>query len=550
MKRLFPLLAFFISLQLSAQEDAWIYLKDKPSATTFLASPLTMLSQRALDRRTRQNISLNNKDVPVEAAYYNQIKNTQGITVLAKSKWLNAIHVQGAEVVIKSLKNTYTFIQSIEFADNSLNTNGKRLPKSTKTKKQNKFTETTTDFNYGNAANQIAVNKGEYLHEQGYSGSGMHIAVIDGGFPRVNTMNAFKRIRDNNQILGGYDFVKRNTNFYVEQFNGTNLINTHGTKVLSTIAGYIENQYVGSAPDASFYLFITEDTVNEVPLEESLWVEAAERSDSLGVDVINTSLGYSVFFDETKYNYSYSDMNGVTTFISRGAKEAVLKGMIVVTSAGNEGNDPYKYMNAPADVETVFTIGAVNSSKLIAGFSSYGPTANGKIKPDALAHGWNTYVIDPITNAMRTGSGTSYASPIMSGLVACFWQAFPNLTNTQIMQRIRETGDKFNNPHEQYGYGLPNFETAYGNVLNVTEQDFIKGISVYPNPISSTFTLKTNTTNLSSLSIQIFNVIGKKVYEEKNLKSKTIDVSELNTGIYILKIMNETQQKTIKLIKK
>jgi serine protease AprX len=527
-----------------------VYLKDKPNSATFLATPLNMLSQRSLDRRTRQNIALDIKDVPVEATYYNQIKSTSEITVLAKSKWLNAIHVQGTKAKVNSLKNTFTFIQSIEFADNSLNASGKKLPKSNAITKRNKFAEATTDFNYGNATSQITINKGEYLHQQGYSGSGMHIAVIDGGFPNVDTMDAFQRIRDNNQILGGYDFVKRNSNFYVQEFSGVNLINTHGTKVLSTIAGYIDGQFVGSAPDASFYLFITEDTVNEVPLEESLWVEAAERSDSLGVDVINTSLGYSVFFDETKYNYSYSDMNGVTTFISRGAKEAVLKGMIVVTSAGNEGNDPYKYMNAPADVETVFTIGAVNSSKLIAGFSSYGPTANGKIKPDALAHGWNTYVIDPITNAMRTGSGTSYASPIMSGLVACFWQAFPNLTNTQIMQRIRETGDKFNNPHEQYGYGLPNFETAYGNVLNVTEQEFIKGISVYPNPISSTFTLKTTRNNLSSLSIQIFNVIGKKVYEEKNLKSKTIDVSELNTGIYILKIMNETQQKTIKLIKK
>ncbi len=550
MKKLFPLFVFFISLQLFSQEDAWVYLKDKPNSATFLATPLNMLSQRSLDRRTRQNIALDIKDVPVEATYYNQIKSTSEITVLAKSKWLNAIHVQGTKAKVNSLKNTFTFIQSIEFADNSLNASGKKLPKSNAITKRNKFAEATTDFNYGNATSQITINKGEYLHQQGYSGSGMHIAVIDGGFPNVDTMDAFQRIRDNNQILGGYDFVKRNSNFYVQEFSGVNLINTHGTKVLSTIAGYIDGQFVGSAPDASFYLFITEDTVNEVPLEESLWVEAAERSDSLGVDVINTSLGYSVFFDETKYNYSYSDMNGVTTFISRGAKEAVLKGMIVVTSAGNEGNDPYKYMNAPADVETVFTIGAVNSSKLIAGFSSYGPTANGKIKPDALAHGWNTYVIDPITNAMRTGSGTSYASPIMAGLVACFWQAFPNLTNTQIMQRIRETADRFNNPHEQYGYGLPNFETAYGNVLNLAEQDFIKGISVYPNPISSTFTLKTTTNNLSSLSIQIFNVIGKKVYEEKNLKSKTIDVSELNTGIYILKIMNETQQKTIKLIKK
>ncbi|MDG1040307.1 MAG: S8 family serine peptidase [Polaribacter sp.] len=541
MKKLFPLFVFLISLQLFSQEDAWVYLKDKPNSATFLAAPLTMLSQRSLDRRTRQNIALDIKDVPVETSFYNQIKNTSGITVLAKSKWLNAIHVQGTQARIISLKNTFTFIQSIEFADNFLNASGKRLPKSNTITKRNKFTESTTDFNYGNTQNQTEMLKADFLHKQNFTGSGMHIAVIDAGFPNVNTLSAFARIRENNQILGGYDFVDRSTSFYGGHH--------HGTNVLSTIAGYIDGQFVGSAPDASFYLFRTEDSANEVPLEESLWVEAAERADSLGVDVINTSLGYSTF-DESRYNYSYADLNGNTTFITRGAEIGVSRGMIVVNSAGNEGNDAWNYISAPADANSVFTVGAVNATKVIAGFSSFGPTSDNRIKPDVLAQGQNVFVLDQNIGAPRTSNGTSFSSPIMAGVVACFWQAFPNLTNTQIMQRIRETGDKFNNPHEQYGYGIPNFETAYGNVLNVTEQDFIKSISVYPNPISSTFTLKTSSNDLSGLSIQIFNVIGKKVYEEKGLKSNTINVSELNTGIYILKIMSETQQKTIKLIKK
>ena len=541
MKKLFPLLAFFISLQLFAQEDAWIYLKDKPSSTTFLASPLTMLSQRSLDRRTRQNIALDIKDVPVEATYYNQIKNTSGITVLARSKWLNAIHVQGTQAKINSLKNTFTFVQSIEFADNSLNASGKRLPKSNTITKRNKFAETTTDFNYGNTQNQTEMLKADFLHKQNFTGSGIHIAVIDAGFPNVNTLQAFARIRNNNQILGGYDFVDRSTSFY----GGHN----HGTNVLSTIAGYIDGQFVGSAPDASFYLFRTEDAANEVPLEESLWVEAAERSDSLGVDVINTSLGYSTF-DESRYNYSYSDLNGNTAFITRGAEIGVSRGMIIVNSAGNEGNKTWKYISAPADANSVFTVGAVNASRLIADFSSFGPTSDNRVKPDVLAQGQSVFVLDQNTGTPRTSNGTSFSSPIMAGVVACFWQAFPNLTNTQIMTRIRETGDRFNNPHEQYGYGVPNLETAYGNVLSVDSEQILAETSVYPNPIKNQFTIKTTLKNLNEISITIFNVIGKKVFEQKGLTSKNIDVSNLKNGIYILKIMTETQQKTIKLIKR
>ena len=548
MKKLFPLLAFLISFQISAQEDAWVYLKDKPSQATFLATPLTMLSQRALDRRTRQNIVLDSKDVPLEASYYTQIKNAVGITVLAKSKWLNAIHVQGTQNNINNLKTNYSFVDKVEFANRALNAKSSRVISAQK--KQKKYTVAATDINYGSATNQVEMLKGDYLHEQGFTGSGMHIAVIDGGFANVNTLDAFKKIRDNNQILGGYDYVKRNADFYVKDFSNGNIVNTHGTKVLSTIAGNLTNQYVGTAPDASYYLFITEDVFNEVPLEESLWVEAAERSDSLGVDVINTSLGYSVYFDETKYNYSYADMNGTTAFISKGAAIGVSRGMIIVTSAGNEGNDPWKYMNAPADVATVFTVGAVNASRVIAPFSSFGPTSDGRVKPDVLAQGQSAVVINHLTSAPQTGNGTSYSSPIMTGVVACFWQAFPNATNTEIMQRIRESADRYSNPHEQYGYGIPNFETAYAAVLNIDKEKFMNGVSVYPNPINSRFSIQTNAIDINSLSIQIYNVIGKKVFEKVSLESNTIDVSHLNAGIYILKIMYDSAQKTIKLVKR
>ena len=541
MKKLFPLFVFLITVPLFAQEDAWVYLKDKPSSATFLATPLTMLSQRALDRRTRQSIALDIKDVPLDASYYSQIKNATGITVLARSKWLNAMHVQGTQTDINNLKPSFSFVDSIEFANNGLNAKGKVIQPSSNKKNKNKFANISTTFNYGNATNQITMLKGDFLHQEGYAGSGMHIAVIDAGFPNVDALDAFKRLRDNNQILGGYDFVNRNTNFYT----GHN----HGTNVLSDMGAHIDGEFVGTAPDASFYLFITEDAANEVPLEESLWVEAAERADSLGVDIINTSLGYTTF-DNANYNYSYADMDGKTAFISRGAEVGASRGMILINAAGNEGNDPWKYIGAPADVAGVFTVGAVNASKNIAPFSSFGPTADNRVKPDVLAHGQSVYVISHTSGNSYTSNGTSFSSPIMAGVVACFWQAFPNLTSTQLMQRIRESSDRYNNPDAQYGYGIPDFEAAYTTVLNVDKEHFIYSASIYPNPATTSFTLKTTTNDLSGLTIQIFNSIGIKVYDKRNLKSKAINVSALNSGIYFLKIRSDKQQKTIKLIKK
>ena len=540
MKKLFSLLAFLISLQLFAQEDAWVFLKNKPNSAAYFASPLTMLSQRALDRRTKQNIAIDSIDVPIDVRHYSLVKNTFGITVLAKSKWLNAIHVQGTQVDIKNLKTTYTFVDKIEFANKTLNTKGVSSKKSTQKTKRNKFEKTTTNFNYGNAANQISMLKGDFLHQQGLTGKDQIIAIIDAGFPNVNTLAAFQRLRDNNQILGGYNFADRTTNFYTRD--------SHGTNVLSTIAGYIDGQFVGTAPDAKFYLFISEIAETETVLEETLWVEAAERADSLGVDVINTSLGYTTF-DNAAYNYTYNDMDGKTTFITRGAEIGVSRGMILVNAAGNEGNDDWKYMGAPADAASIFTVGAVNATGNIAAFSSFGPTSDGRIKPDVLAQGQNVYVINHISGTAVTSNGTSFSSPIMAGIVACFWQAFPDLTNLQIMQRIRESADKYNNPTAQEGYGIPNFENAY-SILGVEDQNFLNVTTVYPNPVNNNFTIQTSLQSLENTQIQIFNVIGKKVFEKIGLRTKKVNVSQLHSGIYILKITNGNQQKTIKLIKK
>ncbi len=527
-----------ICLPMFTQEHAWVYLKDKPSETTYIANPLTMLSQRALDRRTAQNIDLDSKDVPIEQTYYNQIVAASGITVLAKSKWLNAIHVLGEVSAINDLTSTFTFIESIEFANNSLNS-GLNL-KSTIKKRvvhQNKFKGQLADFDYGDATNQIEMLGGDVLHTNGFTGEGMHIAVIDAGFPNVNTLAAFSRIRDNNQILGGYDFVARSEEFYAGD--------SHGTHVLSDIAGYIEGEFVGTAPDASFYLFRTEDAPNETPLEETLWVEAAEKADSLGVNVINTSLGYTTF-DNSDYDYSYSDMNGETTFISRGAAIGVTRGMLLVNSAGNSGNDSWKYMGAPSDAKGVFSIGAVNATETIANFSSYGPTADGRIKPDVLAHGQSVYIVDYITGNPRTSNGTSFSSPVITGVIACFWQAFPTKTNMEIMQLIRESADRYNNPTDQHGYGIPDFAAAYTTTLS-TKDLSLRKLSVYPNPAEDFINISLNTS--ATYQLKVFSVLGEKIME-KSMNNSQVDLSELKSGIYFLEISKDDEKQVFRLMKK
>jgi len=355
--------------QMFSQQDAWVYLTDKLNVETSISNPISILTQKAIDRKHLHNITIDERDVPVNESYIAQLKNVTGITVMAKSKWFNAIHVKGSQTDIKALESL-SFINSIDFADKSLN-----LKKAnSKTKSTFKLEEINTTFIYGNALNQIEMFKGDALHILDYTGTNVTIAVIDAGFPNVNTINAFQRIRDAGNILGEYDFVNRDNDVY------TNTTSNHGTLVLSTMAGYVENEFVGTAPDASYYLFITEDATSETPVEESYWVEAAERADSLGVDVINTSLGYSDF-DGNNYDYSQSDMNGTTTFISRGANIAFQKGMLLVTSAGNSGNWG---ITAPADSPNTLTVGAVDASGNYASFSSVGTTYQTTQKPDVV----------------------------------------------------------------------------------------------------------------------------------------------------------------------
>ncbi|MBT8393898.1 MAG: S8 family serine peptidase [Bacteroidia bacterium] len=535
-KNLLFLFLFFCSILTFAQQDAWVYLTDKDNVAESISNPISILTQKSIDRKLDHNIEIDERDVPVNESYIAQLKSQTGITVLTKSKWFNAVHVRGTQSDIEALSNL-SFVSNIDFADKNLNS------QSRVSIIHNKFEieETYTNFNYGAAQNQIEMFNGDELHLADYTGDGMTIAVLDAGFPNVHTMSSFQRLREAGNILGTYDFVDRDNDVY------TNTTSSHGTLVLSDMAGYVQDQFVGTAPDASYYLFITEDAPNENPVEESYWVEAAERADSLGVNVINTSLGYTTY-DNPNYNYTTADMDGNTAFISRGANIAFEKGMLLVNSAGNSGNGSWGIVGAPADASGVLSVGAVDANGDYATFSSRGNGTQSNQKPDVVAQGQASYVITQ-NDIITTANGTSFSSPILAGGVTCLWQALPSLTNMQIMQLVRESASQHSNPDNFLGFGIPDLQIALNNGLSLVEIEVQElDLRIYPNPISDKIFL--SVPEDERVSINIFNILGKLVLESyfDNIKNG-VNVSELSGGIYIAKLQAGDISNTIKLIK-
>ncbi|MCI9844662.1 S8 family serine peptidase [Flavobacterium pectinovorum] len=533
MKIHYAVLFLLISTVMFSQEDVWVYFNAKPNAQIYLNSPSLILSQRAQDRRTNQSIALNFTDAPLETTYVAQIKSSTGITVLAKSKWLNALHIQGSQANILALKSI-SFVDKVVFANKSLNLTGKKAAE-TKISQTAEKLNTTVNYNYGSSANQIQMLNGHVLHQQNYTGTGKIIAVMDAGFPGVNTAQPFQRLRDNNLILGGYDYVSRKANFYTG--------GSHGTLVLSTMGAYKENSLIGTAPDASYYLFRTEIDATEEPLEESLWVEAAEKADSLGVDIITTSLGYFAQRDNPNYNYTYSDMNGATTFISRGAEIAFSKGMIVVAAAGNEGGQTEKHIGGPADAVSVIAVGAVNAAKARSSFSSIGPSYDGRIKPDVMAQGKDAVISDSSGN-IGVSDGTSFSCPIMAGMIACLWQAFPTKTNQEIRNMVIQSSDKYLTPDNNYGYGIPNFGTT------LTVDSFVNdNFKVYPNP-ASTHIVFSFSNEINNGKVSIYSVLGQKVLDKKiTEQNSVVSVESLKSGLYFYTFEADGFHKTGKIIK-
>jgi serine protease AprX len=535
MKKILLLIILFISGACFAQQDAWVYFANKPDADFYLNNPLRMLSQKSLNRRAAQGIITDEKDVPQHQPYIQQVTTSRGITVIAKSKWLNALHVRGTVDDINALRSL-PGVDHINFANKTLNPMGRSAGRTTVTA-SGRMDRAAAEFDYGASAGQVVMLNGHLLHRENYTGAGITIAVMDAGFPATNTLPTFERLRSNSGIRGGYNFVGRSDNYYTG--------GTHGTQVLSTMAGYTEGQLVGTAPDASYYLFITEDTSGENPLEESLWVEAAEMADSLGVDIINTSLGYFTY-DNPDCSYTYQDINGETSFITRGANIAFTRGMLCVISAGNSGATENSHISVPADAYNALTVGAVNSARQIAPFSSIGPTYDMRIKPDVAAQGVAT-VHANVDGTISGGNGTSYSSPVTAGLVACLWQALPGKTNTELLQLIRESADRYNNPTAQYGYGIPDFYRAMQRGLNLPQdqQPFL----LYPNPSAGMVYLRLPA-DVGQASVLVFNSLGQLILKSTVLVGEPFSIQDMAEGFYTYRVEAGGKNYTGKLIKK
>lgn len=529
-------LLFFSIISFGQTEDALIFFTDKENVAGSIANPITILSQKAIDRKELHNIPIDEKDVPVNETYKATIAAQNGITVLAKSKWMNAVYVRGTKTNIENLSNL-EFVATIEFMNKDFNRPFK--PRQTK----DKFIferPLRTEYNYGSSQNQVEMIKMDAVHDEGFTGNGITVAFMDNGYPNVLTNPAFENLRNEDRLLGFYDFVDR-----VENPNGTG---THGAHTLSDAAAYIEDEFVGTAPNASYYLFITEDGRQESPVEEAWWLEALERADSLGVFVTNTSLGYQDF-DNSAYDHKYSDLDGQTTIGSRGANHAFNKGMLNVVSAGNSAQW-FGYINSPADAPGALTIGAVDENGDYAYFSSFGPTYDGRVKPDVMAQGLGAAIVD-YRGQIGYSNGTSFSAPIIAGSVASLWEAAPQLSNDQIMQIIRESAHLYNYPTDLMGYGIPDFSQALEAVklLGVEDQILDSHFALYPNPVKTEINISFPK-NSDMAEFKLYDVLGKEVLT-KNLTplQNQVQVSHLKSGLYIASIKSNNKTTSFKIIK-
>ena len=424
-----------------------VSLKDKAGSAYTIDKPQEFLSERALERRNRQQLPIDETDLPVSQKYVNELLGC-GARLVTTSRWNNTVVLEVSDTLLMDQVSQMPFVTGVK----KVWTQPDSIPaRNAERKKEVKNDIKKTGGYYGKALRQIAIHGGDSLHAAGFAGKGMHVAVIDAGFYNADEIKFFKKM----DLLGTRDFVNPASDIYAE--------NGHGMMVLSCMAANAKDAFVGTAPEASFWLLRSEDADTEQPVEEDYWAAAIEFADSVGVDVVNTSLGYHAF-DEGYGGYRYRDLDGHTSMMSHSASMAADKGVIVVCSAGNSGRKAWKKMTPPGDSENVLTVGAINYELENADFSSIGHTSDGRIKPDVMAIGVNS-VVSSGSGRVSQGNGTSFASPIMCGVVACFWQACPWLTAKEVIKAVQQAGDRVDYPDNIYGYGVPNLWKAYQKEL-------------------------------------------------------------------------------------
>lgn len=510
---------FFTIISFGQENRYMVFFKDKAGSSYSVSNPSDFLSPQAIDRRTLQGIVVNENDIPVNENYVNDVKNA-GAQIYFRTKWMNGVLVQCTPSVLPVIEEL-SFVERIEFVapGTKLQSGRKKIAARNKGYKSAQATEEQLTM--------LALNE---MHAADIRGENVLIAIFDSGFQGVDLTSPFEHIRDENRIDldVSHDFVY-NTND-VFQYD------EHGSQVFSVIAAYLSDSFVGGAYNASFQLYVTEDVNSEYRIEEYNWLFAAERADSAGVDIINSSLGYNTF-DDPYMDYPTSAMDGKTTVVSRAAQWASDRGIIVVCSAGNEGANAWQVITAPADAVDVLAVGAVNSSGQRISSSSKGPNAEGRIKPDVVALGLNTSVILPNGN-LGSATGTSLAAPLVTSLAAGVHQKYPLLSAKMVMEVIKNSASRASHPDNFIGYGIPTFSAVTHYLEELKKSVF----QIYPNPSSDTLVIKPYDAGVvSSCQMELINVQGK-VVQQKAINfstfnpTETIDLRACENGLYVLRL--------------
>jgi hypothetical protein len=537
--------------QTVAPSKYFIQFTDKKDSPYSISHPDAFLSARALVRRAAYGIAIQENDLPVNPQYIREVA-AKGVTVLEASKWLNGIVIYTPDSSLADSVEALPFVK-------------KTIRFKTGTEKEKPFFKNevyskvnpnvpmkATSFSeadYGFALAQIRQINGIPLQDKGYRGQGMVIAVLDGGFLHVQSQPVFDSLLSRHGILGTRDFVHPGGNVYTES--------DHGRMVLSCMAADERGLMIGTAPDASYWLLRSEDVNSENVIEEYNWVCAAEFADSVGADIINSSLGYTTF-DDTTASHTYADMNGRTAISTIGAEIAASKGILVVNSAGNSGDNPrFPWVGAPADGDSVFTIGAVDAYGDRVFFSSVGPTYDGRIKPTVMAMGEGDAVADG-GNGVLFGSGTSFSSPIIAGMCACLWRAHPKASNIEIINAIKETASNHADPNNLIGWGIPDFSKADSllSVLFPPSGNTTNSVYVSPAPNPFRYYLQIKLVNIKgALDLKIYNMDGR-IMLHKTYPSGTTDVilggediHSLPAGLYLMRLRSNQHVFLKKLVK-
>jgi serine protease AprX len=569
MKKFYLLITGFLFFAIAAHSQYSKYIvqfTNKKGTPHSLSNPATYLSSKAVERRTRYNINIDSTDLPVSPAYIDSIRNVPNVSIHNISKWLNQVCIITTDAAALSKINSFPFVKKTD-AIAAVSYPNDPGPVSKKFSSFNPVdimpapvisgaTGTQQDFyDYGNNAGQVRIHEGEYLHNKGFHGEGITIAVLDGGFLNFKTNIALDSARINNQILGEWDFVKNESS--------TNEDHPHGFWCLSVIATNRPGVMVGTAPKAKFWLFRTEDVASEYPVEEQNWAVAAEFADSAGVDIISSSLGYSDFNDPV-FNHSYAQRNGNTAISTIAADLAAKKGILVTNSAGNSGTNSsdLKFTICPADADSVLCVGATDVNGVIANFSSWGPNGAGKTKPNVVSVGANAVVASSISGNPAVLSGTSFSNPNMCGLTACLWQAFPEFNNMEIISALQESAHKFNNPDDRFGYGIPNMRKAYEilegkrAIRDLQRTLGNQWIKAFPVPFQSQLTILLKAPLTGKANLRLVDISGRiielKTVEIVQDNYYTIAFGKLNTlgaGVYSIQYADGKNKATLRAVK-